>query len=43
VPETGFTGDGLLEVKRDYQMVNRYNQSMAIGLRHNHDVSQILT
>ncbi|KAL6406058.1 hypothetical protein AUP68_10619 [Ilyonectria robusta] len=43
VPETGFTDDGLLEVKRDHHMVNRYNQSMAIGLRHNHDISMILT
>ncbi|KAF6528270.1 hypothetical protein HZS61_008572 [Fusarium oxysporum f. sp. conglutinans] len=43
VPETGFTDDGLLEVKRDHHMVNQYNQSMAIGLRHNHDVSMILT
>ncbi|RXG41776.1 hypothetical protein VDGE_30528 [Verticillium dahliae] len=43
VPETGFTEEGLLEVRRDHQMVNRYNQSMAIGLRHNVDVSMILT
>jgi hypothetical protein len=43
VPETGFTDDGLLEVKRDHPMVNQYNQSMAIGLRHNHDISRILT
>jgi hypothetical protein len=43
VPETSFTDDGLLEVKRDHQMVNQYNQSMAVGLRHNHDVSMILT
>lgn len=43
VSETGFSDDGLLEVKRDHQMVNRYNQSMAVGLRHNHDVSLILT
>ena len=43
MPETGFTDDGLLEVRRDHQMVNRYNQSMAIGLRHNHDISPILT
>ncbi|KNB04282.1 hypothetical protein FOXG_22453 [Fusarium oxysporum f. sp. lycopersici 4287] len=43
VLETGFTDDGLLEVKRDHHMVNQYNQSMAIGLRHNHDVSMILT
>jgi hypothetical protein len=43
VLETGFTDDGLLEVKRDHTMVNRYNQSMAIRLRHNHDISPILT
>jgi len=43
VLETGFTDDGLLEVKRDHTMVNRYNQSMAIGLRYNHDISPILT
>ena len=43
MPETSFSEDGLLEVKRDHQMVNRYNQSMAIGLRHNHDISLILT
>ena len=24
-------------------MVNRHNQSMAIGLRHNHDICMILT
>jgi hypothetical protein len=43
VPETGFTDDGLLEVKRDHQMVNQYNQSVAIGLRHNTNLSLILT
>jgi hypothetical protein len=43
VPQTGFTDDGLLEVKRDHAMVNQYNQSMAIGLRHNIDISLILT
>ena len=43
VPETDFAEDGLLKVRRDHQMVNQYNQSMAIGLRHNLDVSQILT
>jgi hypothetical protein len=30
-------------VKRDHQMVNQYNQSMAVGLRHNIDISPILT
>jgi hypothetical protein len=43
MPETCFTDDGLLEVKRDHQMVNQYNKSMAIGLRHNTDISLILT
>jgi hypothetical protein len=43
VPETSFTEDGLLEIKRDHDMVNQYNQSMAIGLRHNTDISPILT
>jgi hypothetical protein len=43
VPQTGFTDDGLLEVKRDHPMVNQYNQSMAVGLRHNVDISPILT
>jgi hypothetical protein len=43
VPETSFTEDGLLEIKRDHDMVNQYNQSMVIGLRHNTDISPILT
>ncbi|KAL2127504.1 hypothetical protein VTI74DRAFT_10627 [Chaetomium olivicolor] len=43
VPETSFTEDGLLEIKRDHEMVNQHNQSMAIGLRHNNDTSLILT
>ncbi|KAK8859546.1 hypothetical protein PGQ11_010280 [Apiospora arundinis] len=43
VPSTGFTEDGLLEVERNHPMVNRYNQSMAVGLRHNHDITMILT
>ena len=43
IKETSFTTDGLLDIKRDHSMVNRYNQSMAAGLRHNHDISMILT
>ncbi|KAK8869416.1 ATP-dependent DNA helicase PIF1 [Apiospora arundinis] len=43
VPETGFTEDGLLQVGRNHPMVNRYNRSMVIGLRHNHYISLILT
>lgn len=42
VPTMGFTEDGLLEVERNHPMVNRYNQSMAVGLRHNHDITMIL-
>ena len=30
--ETGFIGDSLLEVKKDYWMVNQYNQNITIGL-----------
>ncbi|KAJ6436030.1 reverse transcriptase [Purpureocillium lavendulum] len=43
VEETGFTDDGLLRIRRNHPLVNRYNKSLAIGLRHNHDVSMILT
>ena len=43
VEETTFTKEGLLQVRRNHRMVNRHNQSMAIGLRHNHDICMILT
>ncbi|XP_044718875.1 PIF1 protein [Hirsutella rhossiliensis] len=43
VEETGFTEDGLLQIQRNHPLVNRYNKSLAVGLRHNHDVSMILT
>ncbi|KJZ70576.1 hypothetical protein HIM_10044 [Hirsutella minnesotensis 3608] len=43
VDETGFTDDGLLQIRRNHPLVNRYNKSLAVGLRHNHDVSMILT
>ena len=43
VSQTSITDDGLLELKRDHEMVNQYNPAMAIGLRHNHDISLILT
>jgi Helitron helicase-like domain at N-terminus len=43
VDKTFFTEEGLLEVKRNHHMVNRYNKCMAIALRHNHDISMILT
>ncbi|KAM4061662.1 PIF1-like helicase [Hirsutella rhossiliensis] len=41
--QTGFTEDGLLQIRRNHPLVNRYNKSLAVGLRHNHDVSMILT
>lgn len=43
VSETCFTDDGLLEVKKDHSIVNVNSQSMAIGLRHSHDISLIFT
>ncbi|KAJ3516318.1 hypothetical protein NM208_g14859 [Fusarium decemcellulare] len=43
VERTNFTTDGLLEIRRNHPLVNRYNKAMAVGLRHNHDVSPILT
>ncbi|XP_044715951.1 ATP-dependent DNA helicase PIF1 [Hirsutella rhossiliensis] len=43
VEQTGFTEDGLLQIRRNHPLVNRYNKSLAVGLRHNHDVSMILT
>ncbi|PVH90212.1 hypothetical protein DM02DRAFT_683692 [Periconia macrospinosa] len=43
VEETGFTREGLLNIRRNHSLVNRYNKAMAVGLRHNHDISMILT
>ncbi|KAH8745781.1 hypothetical protein F5883DRAFT_702076 [Diaporthe sp. PMI_573] len=43
VEESGFTEDGLLKIRRNHPLVNRYNKAMAVGLRHNHDISMILT
>ncbi|KAI1746435.1 hypothetical protein F4782DRAFT_544258 [Xylaria castorea] len=43
VERTGFTEDGLLDICRNYPLVDRYNKAMAVGLRHNHDISLILT
>ena len=33
----------MLAIRRNHPLVNRYNKAMAVGLRHNHDVSMILT
>jgi hypothetical protein len=43
VENTGFTEDGLGKIRRNHPLVNRYNKAMAVGLRHNHDISMILT
>ena len=38
---THFSNEGLLRHRRNHRMVNAYNQAMAIGLRHNHDIAMI--
>ncbi|KAH8743149.1 hypothetical protein F5883DRAFT_477354, partial [Diaporthe sp. PMI_573] len=43
VDATGLSDDDLLTIRRNHPLVNRYNKAMAVGLRHNHDVSMILT
>lgn len=43
VETTALTPDGVLEIRRTHPMVNRWNQAMAVGLRHNHDISFIAT
>ena len=43
VERTLFTADGVLQIRRSYNMVNRWNKAMAVGLRHNHDISFIAT
>ncbi|EEU34872.1 uncharacterized protein NECHADRAFT_102243 [Fusarium vanettenii 77-13-4] len=43
VERTAFTADGVLQIRRRHSMVNRWNKAMAVGLRHNHDISFIAT
>ncbi|KJZ69982.1 hypothetical protein HIM_10627 [Hirsutella minnesotensis 3608] len=43
IERTSLTADGVLEIRRTHPMVNRWNKAMAIGLRHNHDISFIAT
>ncbi|EKG09158.1 hypothetical protein MPH_13842 [Macrophomina phaseolina MS6] len=43
VERTAFTDDGVLQIRRNHSMVNRWNKAMAVGLRHNHDISFIAT
>ncbi|KAM6514382.1 hypothetical protein FALCPG4_015531 [Fusarium falciforme] len=43
VEKTAFTAEGVLQVRRTHPMVNRWNKAIAVGLRHNHDISFIAT
>ncbi|KAM6514317.1 hypothetical protein FALCPG4_015467 [Fusarium falciforme] len=43
VEKTCFTEDGQLRIRRGHSLVNRWNKAMAVGLRHNHDISFIVT
>lgn len=40
---TGLGDDGPLAIRCSHPLVNWYNKAMAVGLRHNHDVSMFLT
>lgn len=41
VERTAFTESGVLQIWRSHSIVNRWNKAMAVGLRHNHDISFI--
>ncbi|KAJ2899375.1 hypothetical protein MKZ38_003082 [Zalerion maritima] len=43
VDKTSFTEDGVLQIRRSHSLVNRWNKAVAVGLRHNHDISFIVT
>lgn len=43
VEKTAFKEGGVLEIRRNHNMVNRWNKAMAVGLRHNHDISFLVT
>ncbi|KID83958.1 arrestin domain-containing protein [Metarhizium guizhouense ARSEF 977] len=43
VEKTGFMEDGVLRIRRTHPTVNRWNKAIAVGLRHNHDISFIAT
>ncbi|KAK7420728.1 hypothetical protein QQZ08_010263 [Neonectria magnoliae] len=43
VENTRFSEDSLLKIRRNHPLVNRYNKAIAVSLRHNHDISMILT
>lgn len=43
VDRTAVTNDGVLQIRRTHPLVNRWNKAIAVGLRHNHDISFIAT
>lgn len=43
VPTSNVDRDGVVHLERNHRMVNNYNPSMAVGLRHNHDINFIFT
>ena len=43
VPTSNVDEDGVVHLERNHRMINNYNQSMAVGLRHNHDINFIFT
>jgi hypothetical protein len=43
VEKTAIKEGGVLEIQRNHETVNRWNKAMAVGLRHNHDISFIAT
>jgi hypothetical protein len=43
VERTTFTEEAGLQIRRNHTMVNRWNQAMAVGLRHNHDIAFVGT
>lgn len=43
VQKTAFTDEGVLKIRRTHPLVNRWNKAIAVGVRHNHDISFIAT
>ena len=34
---------GVLQIRRNHNIVNRWNKAITVGLRHNHNISFIIT
>jgi len=43
VEKTLFSEDGVLQIRRGHSLVNRWNKAIAVGLRHNRNISFIAT